>query len=47
MLVVLVVSPTLQGFISAVVAAILSWIVGYPLAKWIYTRIFGPDNHAS
>ncbi len=36
----MIVSTKPEGFILAVVASIICWIISYPIALWMYRRIF-------
>ena len=42
MLGMLAVSLSLQGFLWARAGGVLTWAIGYPVAKWIYRRVFPP-----
>ncbi len=38
----LTISTTLEVTIMGVVLSLLCWVIGYPMARWIYRQVFPP-----
>ncbi len=36
----MMVSTKPEGYILAVVASIICWVISYPIARWIYRQVF-------
>jgi uncharacterized membrane protein len=39
LLVLVAASSTLQGVLIGVTVSVICWIIGYPLAKWVYRKL--------